>query len=177
MDKLVSYLTKKTDFFTAPACETGLGACEGGLLRNSLNVMSRMCMEIGADATETGEDVNALLDSVTVVSLLSGIWKANYYRPVMKQKKDEKGKEVEYVAYYRPKPPEERLCFGKDDDHGDEAVYIIQSYIKLSREEALAIRSQEWNPRSVEAGRIMSKCPLAMFLHVADLKNRYLDMV
>lgn len=179
MDNLIEYLEKKSDFFQAPACARGPESCEGGLLRHSLNVMARMVRDIGEDRMSTGqgETNQKLLDSIMIVSHLSGIWKANYFRPIIRKTEDEKGNAVEYVSSYRPKPPEERLCYGKDNDHGDEAVYILQGYISLSRSEALAIRSQDWNPRSEEASRIFNKNPLALFLHTADLKARYLDEI
>ena len=37
-DKLLDFLENKSDFFTAPASTRFHGACEGGLLRHSLNV-------------------------------------------------------------------------------------------------------------------------------------------
>ena len=37
-EKLLEWLDKKTDFFTAPASTRFHGACEGGLCMHSLNV-------------------------------------------------------------------------------------------------------------------------------------------
>ena len=37
-EKLLDWLDKKTDFFTAPASTRFHGACEGGLCMHSLNV-------------------------------------------------------------------------------------------------------------------------------------------
>ena len=38
MDKLMNYIRKKTDFYSAPASTRFHLACEGGLLQHSLNV-------------------------------------------------------------------------------------------------------------------------------------------
>ena len=38
MDKLMNYIIKKTDFYSAPASTRFHLACEGGLLQHSLNV-------------------------------------------------------------------------------------------------------------------------------------------
>ena len=59
--------------------------------------------------------------------------------------------------------------------------YIISSFMKLTREEAMAIR---WHmggfDESVKGGSYamsdaFSKFPLAVLLHVADLQATYLD--
>lgn len=177
MDKLIKYLQKKSCFFQAPADETETEPCEGGLVRQSLNIMSRMARDISEDHITFGEgpEIGAdLLDSITIISLLHGIWRGDYYQCVKEKEVGEDGKEVE-VMRCRPKPPEERLGFSRGDDHGDEAVYMLQSYINLTRDEALAIRSQEWDPNSVEGRAVLSKTPLAAYFHAAKVKARYLD--
>lgn len=178
MDQLTKYL-EDTDFFTAPASVNKNESREGGLIRHSLNVMTRMLLDLGSEGVlNAGNAENAAhdIDSVTIVALLSGIWKANYYKPARRKVTKEDGT-VEYLPIYKVRPPEERLCYGNDQDHGDEAVYIIQGFIRLKRAEAFAIRSQEWNPRGEEARRVFNKNSLALMLHVAELKAMYLDEI
>lgn len=177
MDNLIKYLQKKTCFLDVPAYESGQENREGGHIRHSLNVMSRMIRDFSADKVELGQTPEVqkdLLDSIMIISHLYGIWKADYYQRVTEKKVGSDGKEIE-VTYYRPKPPEERLCFGRDNDHGDQAVYMIQSYINITRDEALAIRSQDWDPHSVEGSRVLFKTPLAVYFHSAMVKARYMD--
>ena len=179
MDRLIRYL-ESSDFFLAPSGEKGGESREGGQTRHALNVMCRMLINIGTEGTLSNGAVtqdSKLLDSITVVALLHGIWKAGYYRKVLRKKVREDGSE-EKVPGYGVRPPDERLCFSRCDwDHGDEAVYILQGFIPLSRAEALAIRSQDWNPKSEEARRIFIKNPLALQFHIAQLQANFIDEI
>ena len=67
--------------------------------------------------------------------------------------------------------------------HGEKSVYIISGFMRLSREEAMAIR---WHmggfDDSVKVGSFalsgaFERYPLAVHLHVADLQATYLDEV
>lgn len=171
MDRLLQYLGK-TDFFRAPAGLDGFESREGGLLRHSLNVFSRIIFEAGNESVlcSLGEEsTRSFLDSMTICSLLSGIWKADYYKKVSGENEPDR---------YEIRPLEERqLCFGRDDDHGDEAVYMLQSFFKLKRREAQAIRCQDWDPKSPETGRIFAKNPLALLLYSATMKAKYFDEI
>ena len=71
----------------------------------------------------------------------------------------------------------ERLPFG----HGEKSVFLIQQFMKLSVEEAIAIR---WHmggfDSSVKGGdfsqsQAYQKYPLAVLLHMSDLSATYLD--
>lgn len=180
MDKLISYL-EKHGFFQAPASTGKNESREGGQLRHALNVMTRMIMNVGSQdvlASEKVQNENAekAAESIAIVALLSGIWKACYFRKTMRKVSKEDGT-VEKIYGYGIRPAEDRLCYGRDDDHGDEAVYILQGFIRLSREEAFAIRSQSWDPHSDEARRVFLKHKLAFHYHIAELQAIYLDEV
>lgn len=177
MDKLIHHLTEKTDFFEAPAHLTGMESREGGLVRHSMNVMRRLLHEVGSEnVMETGVATTSdeLLDTCIIISLLSGIWKANYFLKVGDNLQNTEGKAFEGPEYV-VRPPEERLCYGRDDDHGDEAVYMISGFIRLTRQEAMIIRSQEWSISSREAKRLFRKYPLALSYHIAVLKASFFD--
>ena len=61
--------------------------------------------------------------------------------------------------------------------HGEKSVYILSGYMRLSREEAFAIRyhmgfSNEDDPRNV--GATFEAFPLALALSIADTEATYL---
>lgn len=177
MDRLIKYL-EGSDFFLAPASEKTFECREGGQVRHSLNVVSRMLFNIGNEgvlskATEKQDE--AAIDSAIIIALLHGIWNIGYYRKVLRKRTTGDGN-TEKVPGYGVRPPDERLCFSPcEKDRGDEAVYILQGFISLTRAEALAIRSQDWDPKSEEARRIFVKNPLALQFHIAQLQAIFLD--
>lgn len=177
MDKLIKYLTEKSDFFEAPAGLSGLESREGGLLRHSLNVLGRLLLEVSQEAVlEKGSPQNSddLIESCFIIALLSGVWKAGYYEKIPKEVKTQDGQKT-IVTRYAVKAPEERLCYGRDNDHGDMAVYILSSFIRLTRREALIIRSQEWDMSLPEAVRLFRNQPLALSFHIAQQKALFID--
>ena len=54
-EKLLDWLDKKTDFFTAPASTRFHGACEGGLCMHSLNADLARLVSIGRITREAAE--------------------------------------------------------------------------------------------------------------------------
>ena len=158
-DKLLAYL-ESTDFFTAPASTKYHLACGGGLVKHSVNVYNRFERE---DA-----------ESRAICALLHDVCKANFYTVSTRNVKNEQTGQWEKVPYYTI---DEQLPYG----HGEKSVYIIGGFMKLTREEAMAIRwhmgayegEKAWN--SVSAA--FEKYPLALRLHIADLQATYLDEV
>ncbi len=59
-----------------------------------------------------------------------------------------------------------------------ESVYIASAYMKLTREEAVAIRFHmaAWQDGEKQnAGKAFERYSLAVMLHIADLQATYLD--
>ena len=71
-EKLLDWLDKKTDFFTAPASTRFHGACEGGLCMHSLNVYHALHDSFFTE----GENE----ESYAICALLHDLCKANYYK-------------------------------------------------------------------------------------------------
>ena len=76
------------------------------------------------------------------------------------------------------------ICKIEDDfpsGHGEKSVYIISQFMKLSREEAMAIRwHMGFSDNEFKAGgslvtKAFEKYPLALLTHIADLQATYLD--
>ena len=130
-DALLDYIIEKTDFFTAPASTRFHGAYEGGLLEHSLNVYECLCdfVKKGRFATKYGFTYSE--ESLAIAALLHDICKTNFYKTEMRNVK--KNGVWESVPYYTI---EDNLPYG----HGEKSVYIISGFMKLTRDEAFAIR-------------------------------------
>ena len=166
-DKLLDYLMK-SDFFTAPASARFHSSYEGGLLDHSLNVYDCLVSYLDTDrAREFG--FNYSDESVAIVALLHDLCKVGVYKKGFRNVKDEKGtwQRVDTFEF------DDQLPYG----HGEKSVYIISGYMRLTREEAFAIRyhmgysSEREDPRNVSAAFEMF--PLAFALSTADSEATY----
>ncbi len=168
-DKFLEYLmSKSSDFFTAPASTRFHGSYEGGLLEHSLNVYEclkdylmrqRVREEYGLEYTD---------ESIAIVSLLHDICKVNCYKKGTRNVKGEDGVWKTVPTYEF----DDKLPYG----HGEKSVYIITGYMKLTREEAFAIRyhmgfSNGDDVRNV--GNAFEMFPLAVALSFADMEATY----
>ena len=72
---------------------------------------------------------------------------------------------------------DDKLPYG----HGEKSVYIVSGFMRLSREEAMAIRwhmgfsDNDFKGGGYSVGNAFEKFPLAVLLHIADLQATYLD--
>ena len=174
-DKLLEWLCDKSDFFEAPASSKYHNAFEGGLCAHSLNVARRLKLLVDTEKKlyPNKESVTHITDeSVIICGLLHDICKANFYKVDFRNKKED-GEWVR-VPYYTI---DEELPYG----HGEKSVYIINGYMRLTREEALAIN---WHmggyDTRVKGGdysisAAFEKYPLAVMTHIADIQAAYLD--
>lgn len=169
-DKLLEYLdSPASDFFTAPASTKFHNNVPGGLLSHSLNVYD--CL-VSYYKSERRTELFGLSDvpdeTLAVVALLHDLCKVNVYKESKRNVKDESGV-WRQVPYYEFK---DELPYG----HGEKSVYIISGFMRLSREEAFAIRyhmgfSNEDDPRNV--GAAFELFPLALALSIADTEATY----
>lgn len=166
-DKLLDYLIS-SDFFTAPASARFHCSHEGGLAEHSLNVYD--CLSSYLNTTRVRETFGFSYseESIAIVSLLHDLCKIGVYKKGFRNVKDEKGvwQRVDTFEY------DDQLPYG----HGEKSVYIISGYMRLTREEAFAIRyhmgySSTEDPRNVAAAFEMF--PLAFALSTADSEATY----
>ena len=155
-EALLDYLTNKCDFFTAPASARYHGAYAGGLCEHSLNVY--YCLA----------DYLARERVTDLVSLLHDVCKIGCYKPSTRNVKGEDGKWTKVPTYQYEDP----LPYG----HGEKSVYVVNGFVRLTREEAMAIRwhmgfSGTEDSRLV--GKAFAKYPLAFALSVADMEATY----
>jgi len=168
-DKLLEYLlSDKSDFFTAPASTRFHGAYEGGLLEHSLNVYHCLMDYLSRERAKNIYGMNYSEETIAVAALLHDICKVNFYKVDYRNAKNDKG-QWEKVPYYAI---DDKLPYG----HGEKSVYIITGFMRLSREEAFAIRyhmgfSANDDPNQV--GKSFEMFPLAFALSVADMEASY----
>ena len=167
-DKLLDYLLK-SDFFTAPASARFHSSYEGGLCDHSLNVYDCLKGYLGSERAKEKYGFSYSDESIAIVALLHDLCKIAVYKKGFRNVKDESGawKRVDTFEY------DDQLPYG----HGEKSVYIITGYMRLTREEAFAIRyhmgysSEREDPRNVS--QAFEMFPLAFATHVADSEATY----
>mgnify|MGYP002512094297 CR=1 FL=1 len=167
-EKLLDYICSSgSDFFTAPASTRFHGAYEGGLLEHSLNVYECLCDFVKRPRFREKYGFTFSEESLAIAALLHDLCKTNFYKTEMRNVK--KNGVWESVPYYTI---EDNLPYG----HGEKSVYIISGFMKLTREEAFAIRyhmgfAEDENKRNV--GKSFELYPLGFALHMADMEATY----
>ena len=166
-DKLLDFLLNGSDFFTAPASTRYHGAHEGGLVEHSLNVYD--CLKDMADRLKERYGIEYPEESIAIAGLLHDICKVNFYKTSYRNVKDETGR-WQSVPYYTI---EDTLPYG----HGEKSAYIVSAYMRLTRDEAFAIRyhmgfSGTEDPGNV--GRALEMFPLAYATCCADMEAAFL---
>ena len=160
---------EKLGFFKAPASAKHHLAEEGGLLQHSLNVYTQAVM-ISGDQKSLHPHISDKIpvESIAITALLHDVCKVGVYKTSFRNKKNEAGV-WEQVPFYEF---EDTLPYG----HGEKSVYIISGFMRLTREEAFAIRyhmgfSNGEDPRQV--GNALTRFPLAFALATADMEATY----
>lgn len=167
-EALLSFLTDHSDFFTAPASTKFHGAYEGGLVDHSLNVYDCLVDILSRPRMTDLYGIRYSDESIAVAALLHDLCKVNFYKTSFRNAKDENGKWVS-VPYYTI---EDSLPYG----HGEKSVYIASGYMRLTRDEAFAIRYHMGfsGPEDAnQVGRALEMFPLAYALVMADMEASY----
>ena len=167
-DAMLDYLTNKCDFFTAPASARYHGAHEGGLCEHSLNVYYCLKEYLARERVQELYGLHYSDETIAIVSLLHDLCKIGCYKKGTRNVKDESGKWQTVPSYTFDDP----LPYG----HGEKSVYIVNGYLRLTREEAFAIRyhmgfSGDEDKRNV--GKAFQMYPLAFALSTADCEATY----
>lgn len=171
-EALLDYLTNKSDFFTSPASARYHGAYAGGLCEHSLNVYHCLTDYLARERVTDLYGLEYSPESIALVALLHDVCKIGCYKPSTRNVKGEDGKWTQVPTFTYEDP----LPYG----HGEKSVYVINGFVRLTREEAMAIR---WHmggfDESVKGGSFalahaFEKYPLAVKLHLSDLEATYL---
>lgn len=167
MQGLLDWLETETDFYTAPASTSNHGDFEGGLLVHSMNVFKILNNFNKMIKCEHG-------DSLIIGGLLHDVCKVNMYQKGVRNVKTPGKREWTEKEIY---VIEDTLPIG----HGEKSVYLLMRHIRLTDEEAIAIR---WHmggyddaARSYIGGRTQSSAygtyKLAPALAIADMYATY----
>lgn len=164
---LLEHLLNETDFFYAP-CSTRYHLCvEGGLVEHSLHIddiFDVLCDMFMPDFPK---------ESRHICALFHDICKYHCYNPAKKSRKTGKtlpnGKPEweDYTGYDFV----EEFPYG----HGEKSVYLLQKYIELTDEEAMAIRwHMGYSDATFKGGQqsvsnAITKYPVIALLHSADI--------
>lgn len=135
IEKVLEELAK-TDFYKAPASTRFHLACEGGLLKHSLNVYDAGMM-IRGQVIQRKPDLEALLpeDSVAIATLLHDTCKTDIYQNAILSRKTTDGYWEKYPGYSVD------YGTGLPLGHGEKSVIMLLSWgLQLTRDEMLAIR-------------------------------------
>ncbi len=152
-----------TDFFTAPASTKYHCACEGGLVMHSVSVFNTL-------VEKHFDEENDNIESFAICALLHDLCKAQFYKTSTRNVKNEETGQWEKVPYYTI---DDSFPYG----HGEKSVFLIERFMKLRLDEAMAIR---WHMGGFDdnngyyISNAYDKYPLAVKLHLADLESTYL---
>lgn len=200
VEDLIKFLAT-SDFYTAPCSTRFHLAKKGGLVEHSLNVVT--C----ARRLSAQYEYPAPIESVVIAAICHDLCKVNFYTYDKEEATDAQAQYlrslctkagirvpeklnksyasicIDHLKSMRPLPlPEFKPAFVIDDQfplgHGEKSLYITQQFIKLTTEEALAIR---WhmggfdlpNPRHA-FDNAMKTSKLVAILILADQEASYL---
>ena len=164
IDQLMEWLDS-TDFYTAPASTRFHGSHEGGLVEHSIAVHGRL-YELAHFYNIQVSD-----ETIAIVALFHDLCKIGTYKTEMRWRKDANNQWEQYPTYKR----DEDFKFG---GHGSKSMYIIQNFMKLAPEEAVAINCHmgQWDATTYsDVASAYEDCPLTWVLHVADEAATYID--
>ena len=166
--QLLDYLlSDKCDFFTAPASAKYHNAFEGGLLRHSINVYHCLKSYLDRERVKETYGIEYSDESIAIAALLHDLCKVNFYKESTRNVKE--NGVWKSVPFYTI---EDELPYG----HGEKSVYIISGFMRLTRDEAFAIRYHmgfSGNEDNNTVGAAFAKFPLAVALATADLEAAY----
>lgn len=168
-DRFLEYLlSDKSDFFTAPCSTRYHGSYAGGLCEHSINVYNCLKDYLSRERGKALYRMNGYSDeTIALVSLLHDVCKINTYVAGTRNVKQD-GKWITVPTYNF----DDKVPYG----HGEKSVYIISGFMRLTREEAFAIR-YHMGFSGIEdkntIGKVFEMFPLAFALSVADMEATY----
>ena len=185
-DRLLVYL-EECGFFEDPASARHHLNIPGGLCQHSLNVYRRLSWLCEAEMVRN-PNFHPNVESIAIVSLLHDLCKAGTYRMEAKNRKCYDADKVKAAGRNVKHDSvgdfvwESTVGYANDDPfpfgHGEKSVFLIQRFMELSDEEALAIRYHMGSWNDGEKGNASSAYKmneLAMLLHMADEFATFVD--
>ena len=165
-DKLLDYLLQ-SDFFIAPASARYHSSYDGGLVEHSINVYKCLYDYLSRERVKDTYKLSVSDETIAIVALLHDVCKIGCYKAGVRNVK-ENGVWKQVPTYNF----EDSMPYG----HGEKSVYIINGYMRLTREEAFAIRYHmgfSGNEDKGLVGKAFEMFPLAFALSTADMEATY----
>ena len=165
-EELLNWL-KSSTFFTDPSAKAHHGNFDGGLCEHSLNVYNKLVQFYNIYKEEFPEEKVISDESIAITALLHDLCKVGLYKKGFRNVKNEETDRWEKKEVYEWN---DTLGMG----HGEASVYIIQSFMKLERCEALGIMwhmggysaSVKGGDNGINVAR--SQTPLVSLISMAD---------
>jgi len=148
-----------TDFYSSPASTRHHGVFEGGLVLHSLNVYCQLKKLCNWYECNTANE-----ESIAIVSLFHDLCKVGCYKTEMRWRKNKQEVWEQYPVFTF----KEDFAYG---GHGSKSVYLIQSFMSLTPDEASAINCHMGQWEATQYGNpteVYCRNKLAWLLHVAD---------
>ena len=168
-EKLLDYLINKSDFFIAPASTRFHGSYDGGLAQHSLNVYNCFKAYLERERVRDTYKLTASEETMAICALLHDICKVDVYtRGTRNVKNEQTGQWGKVPTYFF----DDKLPYG----HGEKSVYMITGFMRLTREEAFAIRYHmgfSGDEPVDNVGKAFEMFPLAFALSTADMEATY----
>ena len=167
-DKLLEFLlSPNCDFFRAPASTKFHLSCPGGLAQHSLNVYDCLCDILARPRYKEVYGQEYSEETIALVALMHDMCKIGVYQ--------ESTRNVKVDGKWETQP-----CYAFEDNlpygHGDKSVYMLSSFMKLTRDEAFAIRFHMGFSGCEEKGTVgkaFELYPLGFALSTADMEATY----
>ena len=163
----ISKLSGKMPRVLTDASETGAHEIVIGNTKRSISQTAYSLIEEPDDFNTGRYVIYSTEESLAIAALLHDVCKTNFYKTEMRNVK--KNGVWESVPYYTI---EDNLPYG----HGEKSVYIISGFMKLTRDEAFAIRYHMGFSGTEDAnqvGKALEMFPLAFLLCMADMEASY----
>ena len=163
IDGLMTWLDS-TDFYSAPSSTRYHGAEPGGLAAHSIAVYNRLKQKQTDETDET----------IAIASLFHDLCKCNFYKQTFRNVKNEVTGKWEKTPAYEVN---DQFPLG----HGEKSMFTIMKFMKLTDDEALAIRwhmgfsAVEQQFEKPAMARAMQICKLVIKLQEADTEASFLD--
>lgn len=161
-----------TDFFTAPASTRYHGAHEGGLAEHSMAVYRRL-LQFASVYDKNNAERTWSQETLAIVALFHDLCKIGCYKVEMRWRKDQYNRWEQYPTYKFS----EDFPFG---GHGSKSLYLVQNFINLTPEEAVAINCHmgQWDSTTYSNPTAAYEVNhLAWLLHVADEAADFIDKI
>lgn len=180
---------EKSSFYDDPASARYHMNKPGGLCEHSLNVYKRLKWLCEAESANNPKFEMPSGESIAIVGLLHDLCKTGTYKSEPKNRKTYDADKVSAAPRNQVKHDslgdyiwESVIGYTNDDPmpygHGEKSVYMIQQFMKLTHEEAFAIRFHmgSWNDgEKNNASKAFEMYELALLLHMADEFATFVD--